>query len=92
MGALTNEETEDGIRLIADVLIGDSIPLRYGLLITARVGIDALDVFRLVFPRFEIMGLSERLEQLKREHDALSRRTLGEMDNLHSRALRETNS
>ena len=61
--------------LVSSFLVGDSIPLRYALISVARFGLCALDVYRLIHrERFElILGLSDRLERLKLEHNRLGR-------------------
>lgn len=69
--SMTARETESGVEYIPDILVGDSIPLRYALITCASVGIAVVEVYRIIFPRFDLLSYVSRLEELKREHDRL---------------------
>lgn len=60
------EQDEQKIDFVVDYLTGNSLPLRLGLKMTARVGVCSLFIFKLVFKeRFDILGISKDLDKLK---------------------------
>jgi hypothetical protein len=74
------EETEDHRQHITDYVFGDSLQLRAGLVLTARYGLLALSVFRLIYRhRFEILGLDQQLEEARQAYDLLATQVLGDL-------------
>ena len=66
LSMVRKERDEQKIDFMVDYLTGDSMSLRLGLKMTARVGVCSLFVFKLVFKeRFDILGVSADLDKLK---------------------------
>ncbi len=66
LSMMRKKQDENQINFMVDYLTGDSLPLRLGLKMTARVGVCSLFIFKLVFKeRFDILGISKRLDKLK---------------------------
>lgn len=66
LSMMRKAQDENKIDFMVDYLTGNSMPLRLGLKMTARVGVCSLFIFKLVFKeRFDILGISKDLEKLK---------------------------
>lgn len=66
LSMMRKTQDEHKIDFMVDYLAGNSMPLRLGLKMTARVGVCSLFIFKLVFKeRFDILGISKDLEELK---------------------------
>lgn len=67
MSLMSQSKDEKKIDFKMYYLIGDSLPLQLCLKNSARIGVCSLDIFKIIYKhRFDILGLSDKLDQLKK--------------------------